>query len=575
MEEKLKEMKPEPLTQGEKNIMWSKIERHINAKKTSKKSIPSPFFASFQSFTYKIVIIPIILVLIMGGGTLAAADSAKPGDLLFPIDLTVENVRLVFADNKNKAVLKLKFAEERFDEAKEILKIIEQNNEVTLHLALNNATSTTGNNRSATSTNATSTSRTNASSTNSQIQTVEDKKSKRATDNFLLAINYLEKTKKDLNDLGDIEEALAVGNIIAELNGLTEERLAKINNIHEIDNIKIKIKKDKIELASETKEWKIQLEKIKDEKEKIKDEIEKEKEQIKDEAKKIREEAKNEKERIREEAEKIREEAREERDRLRGDHEDEDEDSEDEDDHWWERDKKLKVCHNNHTISISKSALKAHLDHGDTEGRCNDDTPDTTLPILSNISSQAGTTTADVSWNTNENSNSKIWYSTTTPLSLATSLSAESSATSTSHNLHLSGLQASTTYYYIVVSGDEAGNTATSTEYSFITNALPPPPDTEAPIISSVTATSTTTTTEQVNWNTNEPSSSKVWYNNTTPLTISSTTPMTQSANLVASHSLDLTGLATSTTYYYIVVSGDEAGNTATSTEYSFTTPTE
>jgi len=50
---------------------------------------------------------------------------------------------------------------------------------------------------------------------------------------------------------------------------------------------------------------------------------------------------------------------------------------------------------------------------------------------------------------------------------------------------------------------------------------------------------------------------------------------MTQSANLVASHSLDLTGLATSTTYYYIVVSGDEAGNTATSTEYSFTTPTE
>lgn len=33
---------------------------------------------------------------------------------------------------------------------------------------------------------------------------------------------------------------------------------------------------------------------------------------------------------------------------------------------------KVEVCHNGHTISISTSALQAHLNHGDTEGPCED-----------------------------------------------------------------------------------------------------------------------------------------------------------------------------------------------------------
>lgn len=47
---------------------------------------------------------------------------------------------------------------------------------------------------------------------------------------------------------------------------------------------------------------------------------------------------------------------------------DENADEEDEDDS-----KKVKVCHNGHTIVISKSALPAHLAHGDTEGPCDAD----------------------------------------------------------------------------------------------------------------------------------------------------------------------------------------------------------
>lgn len=32
--------------------------------------------------------------------------------------------------------------------------------------------------------------------------------------------------------------------------------------------------------------------------------------------------------------------------------------------------KKVFVCHNQNTIEINKNALKAHLNHGDTEGPC-------------------------------------------------------------------------------------------------------------------------------------------------------------------------------------------------------------
>jgi len=31
---------------------------------------------------------------------------------------------------------------------------------------------------------------------------------------------------------------------------------------------------------------------------------------------------------------------------------------------------KIVVCHNGHSVSVSKTALRAHLAHGDTEGPC-------------------------------------------------------------------------------------------------------------------------------------------------------------------------------------------------------------
>ena len=107
------------------------------------------------------------------------------------------------------------------------------------------------------------------------------------------------------------------------------------------------------------------------------------------------------------------------------------------------------------------------------------------------------------------------------------------------------------------------GDTSTTTE------------DITAPVITDIYATSTTVTTTNINWTTDEDADSVVWYDIVTPLVISTSTPNISSTDLTMSHSLDVTGLTASTTYYYIVTSADSSENRATGTEESFTTSSE
>jgi phosphodiesterase/alkaline phosphatase D-like protein len=95
--------------------------------------------------------------------------------------------------------------------------------------------------------------------------------------------------------------------------------------------------------------------------------------------------------------------------------------------------------------------------------------PDTTAPVISEVSSASATSTVStITWTTDEPATSKVWFGTTTPLTLANPTGfVENLSTTTSHSLDIAGLTASTTYYYVTESADEADNTANSEELTF------------------------------------------------------------------------------------------------------------
>ncbi len=95
--------------------------------------------------------------------------------------------------------------------------------------------------------------------------------------------------------------------------------------------------------------------------------------------------------------------------------------------------------------------------------------------------------------------------------------------------------------------------------------------DTTAPSISSIATSSVAASTVTVSWNTDESADSKVTLSATSGAFADSALLFTESS-YVTSHSMEVTGLSPSTTYYFIVTSGDASGNTATSSEYTFFT---
>ncbi len=92
--------------------------------------------------------------------------------------------------------------------------------------------------------------------------------------------------------------------------------------------------------------------------------------------------------------------------------------------------------------------------------------------------------------------------------------------------------------------------------------------DTTAPIISNIQVTNITENSAIITWTTNELSDSKVYFS---PVTATST-PIGSTSALVTSHSANLSSLAYLRTYNFVVVSKDASGNTATSSEKSFST---
>ena len=189
--------------------------------------------------------------------------------------------------------------------------------------------------------------------------------------------------------------------------------------------------------------------------------------------------------------------------------------------------------------------------------------PDTTPPVISNIrTSNVGSTTATILWNTDEAADSRVEYGITTGY---TNQAIVDNTLVTSHTIGLNGLMAGTTYHYRVVSKDAAGNPTTSGDNTFTTSAAP---DTIPPVISNVLTSNVGSTTATILWKTDEAADSQVEYGTTTGYG----TLTALNSVLVASHSQDLTGLTAGTTYHYRVISKDAAGNSATSSDATLVT---
>jgi hypothetical protein len=99
--------------------------------------------------------------------------------------------------------------------------------------------------------------------------------------------------------------------------------------------------------------------------------------------------------------------------------------------------------------------------------------PDTTPPQIFAVNSNPTSTTATITWSTDENSDSQVEYGTTTTYGFSSILDTNMVL---GHSVNLSGLTPSTLYHYRVKSKDAAGNLATSIDSTFTTQSSNPPP---------------------------------------------------------------------------------------------------
>jgi hypothetical protein len=104
---------------------------------------------------------------------------------------------------------------------------------------------------------------------------------------------------------------------------------------------------------------------------------------------------------------------------------------------------------------------------------------DVNSPIVANIGAQTSSTTAMISWNTDEQAGSKVFYSTSpilmsevssafTEPSISGNL-ASSGGLVTSHSVAITGLQRNTTYNYVIETIDASGNVSVTLPLAFKT----------------------------------------------------------------------------------------------------------
>ncbi len=150
--------------------------------------------------------------------------------------------------------------------------------------------------------------------------------------------------------------------------------------------------------------------------------------------------------------------------------------------HWQAR-----VCHNNggtHTATCGGTGdyPSAWTSYGSNAEAATDFQIDTTAPVITNVfSGSPGTNSATITWDTSELASTQVQYNLTgTFLSNCATNNDCTTMTDTSprrndHTAPLSNLNSNTTYYYRVRSIDAAGNEASSTPTTFLTQSVSTP----------------------------------------------------------------------------------------------------
>lgn len=209
-----------------------------------------------------------------------------------------------------------------------------------------------------------------------------------------------------------------------------------------------------------------------------------------------------------------------------------------------------KACDSANNCSAVSSTVSGYPDGKFTEAASL-----TSDPTVSSITTKQ----AIIAWSTGRDSDSKVQYGPDSDEYYEEEPS--KSDQTTDHSITLTNLSAGTTYYYKAKWTDEDGNTGLSDEYSFTTDP--------APSVQEVGAASVNLSSAMIQFTSKDASKAKVYYG---PTTAFGGVKEINVSSLETTYSVDLTGLADGTKYFYRVNLFDSEDEEYQGDIYSFTT---
>ncbi len=197
--------------------------------------------------------------------------------------------------------------------------------------------------------------------------------------------------------------------------------------------------------------------------------------------------------------------------------------------------------------------------------------PQNAAPRITDHSVARATSTATISFKTNESTTAELRYSTSSVAVASSSWVVMSGTMNTMHSFPLTGLVPDTKYFYVLIVKDAQGMVKQTAVESFSTKPITTV-DATAPVIYFSASVDVKANAANIIWTTNEQTNGRLWISTTNPAPTTGTPNRTDSG-MSYFHNLRVDSLAANTQYFYGVSSTDKAGNVSTTATGSFFTP--